>query len=367
MKYRPGKSIMIKDLAIPALYRMIMLAPSGSGKTNMAFHIIKSSPNVYAYLHVICRNPNQPLYNYLRDKLDGFVSFYVPDTAPTVDQIQRTPLASVIFDDITTDKHVLERLVSTFYIRCRHYKLSSILLAHSFFALPKMIRLNSELCVILKANSKRDLQSYTTTMASFVKIDSTNLVQDGLNSQWRYSFPGSAANFSDSVCAIQSISLYNSEFNIDSLAFANNTFKVEVPTAGTTSTISVNLPDGYFSYADINRYIQTALVSAGAYLIDASGNNVFFIQISENSIYYACQLDCSPTPIAIGTCTRPVTGLYSAGGSGLPTTTRVPRLIIDNASFGKNDYVVSGDILSAFDRDDAGIGQWIAYKPSQYA
>ncbi|RAW35767.1 hypothetical protein PC110_g7962 [Phytophthora cactorum] len=246
-------------------------------------------------------------------------------------------------------------------------------------------------------------------MASFVKIDSTNLVQDGLNSQWRYSFPGSAANFSDSVCAIQSISLYNSEFNIDSLAFANNTFKVEVPTAGTTSTISVNLPDGYFSYADINRYIQTALVSAGAYLIDASGNNVFFIQISENSVYYACQLDCSPTPIAIGTCTRPATGLYSAGGSGLPTTTRVPRLIIDNASFGKvvgftngtypsvsqttayslisntipmvhptssyivrcdlvkNDYVVSGDILSAFDRGDAGIGQLIAYKPSQYA
>ncbi|RAW35768.1 hypothetical protein PC110_g7963 [Phytophthora cactorum] len=198
---------MIKDLAIPALYRMIMLAPSGSGKTNMAFHIIKSSPNVYAYLHVICRNPNQPLYDYLRDKLDGFVSFYDPDTAPTVDQIRRTPLASgkpelVIFDDITTDKHVLERLVSTFYIRCRHYKLSSILLAHSFFALPKMIRLNSELCVILKANSKRDLQvilkdynlpgiSQEMIFRAYNKCTShigQALVIDGVKGQMRWNF-----------------------------------------------------------------------------------------------------------------------------------------------------------------------------------
>ncbi|ETK79784.1 hypothetical protein F441_22285 [Phytophthora nicotianae CJ01A1] len=117
-KYKDAKNPIIKDLGIPALYRMIMLAPSGSGKTNMAFHIIKHSPNVYAYLHVICRNPNQPLYDYLRDKLEGFISFYDPDSAPTVDQIRHTPLTTkkpelVIFDDITTDKHVLEKLANS--------------------------------------------------------------------------------------------------------------------------------------------------------------------------------------------------------------------------------------------------------------
>jgi hypothetical protein len=250
-------------------------------------------------------------------------------------------------------------------------------------------------------------------MASFLKLDSTNLVQDGYNSTWRYSFPGSAADFRDVACAIQSITLYNSEYNIDSTQFMNNTFKIEVPTAATTSTISITLQDGYYSYTDINRSIQTALVAAGAYLINPAGENVFYIQLTENSVYYAAQFDFSPTPTTVpstgGTWTRPATGLYSSGGSGLPTTTRVPRLIIDNPAFGsvvgltlgtypaapstiasaqlsntipqihptssyivrcdliKNEYVVSGDILSAFDRGDAGIGQLISYKPSQYA
>jgi hypothetical protein len=46
-------------------------------------------------------------------------------------------------------------------------------------------------------------------MASFLKLDSTNLIQDGYNSTWKYSFPSSAADFRDVVCAVQSISMYN--------------------------------------------------------------------------------------------------------------------------------------------------------------
>ncbi|RAW39308.1 hypothetical protein PC110_g4442 [Phytophthora cactorum] len=236
-------------------------------------------------------------------------------------------------------------------------------------------------------------------MASFVKLDSTNLVQDGYNSTWKYLFPGSAADFKDVACAVQSISMYNSEYNIDAAQFYNNTFKIEVPTAVSTSIIAITLPDGIYAYADINRSIQTALVNAGAYLIDASGNNVFYIQLSENSVYYAAQFDFSATPMSLPVnYTRPATGLYSSGGTGLPTTTRVPRIIIDNAAFGKvvglttgtypstsatvssaqlsniipqiqpsssyvvrcdlikNEYVASGDILSAFDRGDAQVG-----------
>lgn len=246
-------------------------------------------------------------------------------------------------------------------------------------------------------------------MASFVKLDSTNLVQNGLNNTWRYEFAGSSVNFRDVDIAVQSISLFCSDFNIDGLAFSNTSLKIEVPTAATTSTISISLADGWYAYADINRQIQAALVSAGAYLIDSSGNNVYFIQISENSTYYSCQLDCSPTPTAIGSYSRPSTGLYSLTGTGLPTTTHVPRLIIDNAAFGsilgfslgtyptapstsatsllsnsipqvhptssyivrcdliKNDYVVGGDLLAAFDRGDATIGQLIRYQPSNYA
>lgn len=247
-------------------------------------------------------------------------------------------------------------------------------------------------------------------MSSFLKINSTDLVQNGLNNSWRYNFVGSSVNFENNEVAVQSISLYNSQFNIDAAAFANTSFKVEVPTAATTTTLSINQADGYYSYPDINHNIQTALVNAGAYLIDSTGDNVFYIQFAENSTYYSCQLDCSPTPTSLPAgFTRPASGLYSLGGSGLPTTSHVPRLIIDNASFGsvlgftsatypsaattsavsllsniipqvhpsssyivrcdlvKNNFVVSGDILAALDRGDAGIGHLISYRPSQYA
>ncbi|GMF35419.1 unnamed protein product [Phytophthora lilii] len=207
--------------------------------------------------------------------------------------------------------------------------------------------------------------------------------------------------------------MYNSEYNIDSFQFQNTTFRIIVPTGSITSVVNVNLADGIYTYADINRSIQTALVDAGAYLINPSGENVFYLQLSENSVYYAAQFDFSPTPSTLptagGTWTRPATGLYASGGTGLPSTTRVPRIIINNAEFGKvvglstgtypptsatvasaqlsniipqihptssyivrcdlikNEYVASGDILSAFDRGDAQVGQLISYKPSQYA
>jgi hypothetical protein len=247
-------------------------------------------------------------------------------------------------------------------------------------------------------------------MASFLKIDSGELNQNGLNNSWTYRFPGSSANFQNVECAIQSISLFNSEYNIDSSAFANNSFQIQVPTSASVQNYPIVLPDGYYSYSDINRMIQAKLVEVGAYLIDASNNNVFYLQLTENSVYYSAQLDFSPTPITVPAgWTRPATGLYSTGGGGLPTSTRTPRLIIDNAEFGKvlglsvatypaalqtvagvqlsniipqihpsssyvvrcdlikNDYVISGDILAAFDRGEAGIGQLISYKPSNYA
>ncbi|GMF40587.1 unnamed protein product [Phytophthora lilii] len=79
-------------------------------------------------------------------------------------------------------------------------------------------------------------------MASFLKLDSTNLVQDNYNSTWKYNFPGSAADFRDVACAVQSISMYNSEYNIDAAQFSNNSLKIEVPTAGTTSKNQYNTP-----------------------------------------------------------------------------------------------------------------------------
>lgn len=149
-----------EKLDIQKLFRMIILGPSYSGKTNMIFHIIKESPHIYSHLHVIARNPDQELYDYMKEKLQGFVTFYEPDAPPSVDAIKEIPnaLQLVIIDDYSNDKKLQEQLFSHFFTRGRHKGLSTIFLSHSYFATVKMIRLNAEYVSILKANSKRDLQ-----------------------------------------------------------------------------------------------------------------------------------------------------------------------------------------------------------------
>ncbi|KAF1319062.1 hypothetical protein FI667_g13420, partial [Globisporangium splendens] len=430
----------IKDLGIKKLFRMIILGPSFSGKNNLVFYILKHSPNAFTHLHIVARNPSQELYDYLKDKLAGFVTIYDPDDPPRVDQIRKTKdngIELVVIDDYSNDANLQKNLFSHYFTRGRHFKLSTIFLSRSYFATNKMIRLNSEYCAILKANSRRDLkllfkdfnlpgvteeklvQSYeqaTKEKGQMLFIDSIrvtinarHLVENGYNNTFRYSFPGANVDLSNTEVAVGSIAMYNSQFNINAIAYSNNSFKVEVPTASTVSTISVTLNDGYYTYADINRMIQTALVNAGAFLVDSDGNRVFFIQLTENATYYSAQVDLSSTPTTLGTYTRPATGLYSATGTGLPTTSRVPRLIFGNAEFGKvtgftvgsypsssstssasflsnivpqvnpvssyalrcslidNPFTLPSDILTTFNAAGTTIGQLISYKPNEYS
>ncbi|GMF66352.1 unnamed protein product [Phytophthora lilii] len=99
----------IPALDMKALYRMVVLGPSFSGKNNLCMFILKHSPHIFAHLTIIARNPHQELYEYLREKLEGFITFADPDSPPKVDQVRHTPLSSnkpelVIIDDYSNDK-----------------------------------------------------------------------------------------------------------------------------------------------------------------------------------------------------------------------------------------------------------------------
>jgi len=54
--------------------------------------------------------------------------------------------------------------------------------------------------------------------------------------------------------------MFNSQFNIDSVAYGNKTFKILMPTGSVYSTIQITLPSGYYSYATINATVQAAIM-----------------------------------------------------------------------------------------------------------
>ncbi len=114
----------------------------------------------------------------------------------------------------------------------------------------------------LRKNNEMSSYKYSSFTAN-----SKNVVNNGFNNTLEVSFPGSIAVFKDTEIALKSLTLYNSSFNINSSLYANHTFSLKIPFSGGYSTINISLPNGYFSYSDINGYIQNQLIAAGAYLI----------------------------------------------------------------------------------------------------
>lgn len=172
-------------------------------------------------------------------------------------------------------------------------------------------------------------------MTHLLTLSRKDIVNNGFNNTLKYEFPFSGIQFKNCEIAVHCINMYNSAYNINSSLYGNNTFQIEIPHGNTTTIKNITLQNGYYNYQNINDQIKRVLVEEGAYLIDKSGNYVFYIQITENSVYYACQLDLdSPPTIKPADYSYAKSGYYSTA-EGLPNNLRTPRLIINNEAFGK--------------------------------
>ena len=164
-------------------------------------------------------------------------------------------------------------------------------------------------------------------MSFILTLNSTNLSNTNTNTSFRYNFINGGFTCKDYEMCISSITLPYSFFNV-STYYNNKTFSLIFPTAATTIQYDITLPDGFYTVTEINSYIQQVCVANGAYLVNSSGNYVYFVQLIYNTTYYSVQLltFLVPTLATIGTYTQPSSGLYS--GAGLPTTSSTPQLVL---------------------------------------
>lgn len=97
-------------------------------------------------------------------------------------------------------------------------------------------------------------------------------------------------SFTGMECALSSMSLYNSFFNV-SRAIGNNQITLRYPifTGSNTYTMTsfvCTLDDGFYTYDQINEALDNFCVQQGLYLLDQNGNPVTFQQVSVNSVTY---------------------------------------------------------------------------------
>ena len=174
-------------------------------------------------------------------------------------------------------------------------------------------------------------------MSFTLVLNSSNVQNTSTNTTFKYNFINGGFKIKDMEMCVSSITIPYSFYNVSSY-YNNQTFSLIFPTAATTSTVSVTLPEGFYSVTDINSYIQQKCLDNGAYLIDSTGNYVYYQQLVYNSTYYAVQLLLYSVPTTLPTgYTRPSTGIYS-GVSSLPTTAYTPQFVL--ASSGSISAII---------------------------
>ena len=244
-------------------------------------------------------------------------------------------------------------------------------------------------------------------MSFTLVINNGNLSNPNTNGTYTYNFIGGGFKVEDDMeVMLSSAQIPYSIFNITS-AYGNNKLTLYFPVSagsGSYSVFNITIPDGFYTIEDFNTFMQLFAITNGLYLIDATGNNVYYFNFSVNKSYYAIQILLYAVPrtlpagwtqpsnwIGFSTYTSdrtpyinipanlnnylgftagqyppapPQTTKYSVLSNKKPPIASIVNSIIIHCSLVNNPVVSPSDILDAFQIQDATFGQNINYQPS---
>jgi len=139
-------------------FRMCIVAPSGSGKTNFLINllsIMSSGKGTFASIHIITKNADEPLYKWIQSKSDQIIIKEGLSNTPPLDKFDKELNHLVVWDDLVLAKDL--SMVENYYIRARKLNVSVIFISQSYFKIPKIIRNNCSYMVLLKLSGNREV------------------------------------------------------------------------------------------------------------------------------------------------------------------------------------------------------------------
>jgi hypothetical protein len=148
-------------------FRMAIVGASGSGKTQLVLHILNKAKDTWGNIKIFTRNKSEPIYEYLEKKLPAsHLQIYeglkdlpslAKDKDGKVNGFDKDLQHLVVFDDLCLEKD--QSRLSEYFIRARKIAkgVSLMYLSQSYFAIPKVIRVNLNYMILKKLSSLRDL------------------------------------------------------------------------------------------------------------------------------------------------------------------------------------------------------------------
>jgi len=199
-------------------------------------------------------------------------------------------------------------------------------------------------------------------MPSTIVFNTNNVVQDGQNNQLVYNFPNSVT-FPHHEIAVQNIDMYYSWTNINSTPLQNNSFSYSFPNQSTAlSYFNIVIPNGLYQITDINAYLQSQMISNGTYLINASGQNVYYIELILNPSLYSVQINIFPVPTTLPTGWSLPSNYFSGG---LPSASYLPGFNVQPLTGTSNFNNIIG-FPSNFSVGGIAGSSVVSYTSSQY-
>ena len=156
---------------------MLIIGPSGSGKTNALLNLIQQdNNNLTDKIYLYAKDIEEPKYQFFINKrenagikhfgdLNAFVEYSntMDDVYSNIDDYnsKRKRKVLIVFDDMIADIMTNKRfqaIIKELFIRCKKLNISLLFITHSYFSVPKEVRLNSTPYLIMKIHNRRKLQ-----------------------------------------------------------------------------------------------------------------------------------------------------------------------------------------------------------------
>ena len=157
-------------------FRMLIIQPSGSGKTNTLLHLIDNLHPIDQF-YLYAKDIHKPKYEYLINKREqagiknlndpkAFIE-YSDDMDDVLDNINnynknRDKKVLIVFADMIADIEYnknFKKIIKELFYKARKINISLVFIMQSYFRALKDARLNSTHYILIKIGNKKELKS----------------------------------------------------------------------------------------------------------------------------------------------------------------------------------------------------------------
>ncbi|GMF28269.1 unnamed protein product [Phytophthora lilii] len=135
--------------------RCVVASPSGSGKSNTILYMI-SLLNKCLTKIIVCTKEDEPLYQHLKDTIDG-VEIFENAQIPSIKDYDNETSKLIIFDDLVLEGRKVQVQIADYYIRGRKAGFSMCYLSQVYYGIPKNYLSQCKYCILGRNLTKKDL------------------------------------------------------------------------------------------------------------------------------------------------------------------------------------------------------------------